>query len=343
MPKRNHHLHGSIFKRATSNMLYIKFKGQTRSTDLIDTPENRKLAEEALRDLNARERLHGMPSATEPTIAMRFLEFLAAKGSEFQPKTLQGYKTAYRIIFLPFEGKRCRIHELRNALHTFVNTTTLSPVSVNIYLRSVGSFIHWLERRQAIASFTDFPDFYRKTTKKLVLAWTDDELKIIYAYFKKHDYELYLLLRFLELTGLRITEALSITWDTVQDKRIISKDKTRTDTLTLSDQAVKLLKELKKKYPQNHEYLFRWKPQSKSRINRTFNDGLQACGIDKKGRAFHTFRKTFATRLFEHDLSVVDIKDLMRHKNIQTTLSHYKEHRSDRLAKVLNEVEFSEM
>ncbi len=346
MPKTKQTLHGSIFVRQGSNKLYIKFKGVNRSTGLDDTPDNRKVAKEMLRQLNAKRYLTGaLQYAHRPTIEERWSEYKVAKISALEPKTQKGYETAYKAVLVSHADKICSVESLRHAIHEFIGTTSISNVSINVYLRSISAFVHWLERKGCIDMFRDYQDFYRKTRKKIVQTWSDDELRTMYRYFKKTDYEFYLLLRFLELTGLRISEALGITWSSIKGQTIVSKDKTRTDRLTLSTHALSIIKELKllaKQQPREHEHIFRWQPSSSSRLTRTLNTGLAEAGIAKNGRAFHTFRKTFSTRLFQNNLSIADIKDLMRHSSIQTTLDHYKEHRTQQLASVLNTVQFVE-
>jgi len=344
MPKTKQTLHGSIFVRQGSNKLYIKFKGVNRSTGLDDTPDNRKVAKEMLRQINAEYYLTGGLQYTQrPTIAERWIEYKVAKIDLYEKKTQTGYKTAYRAVLQPHENAICSVEKLRASLHYFLARTKVSNVSINVYLRCVSAFVHWLERKEYIAPFKDFQDFYRKERKKIVQTWSDDELRVMYRYFKKTDYEFYLLLRFLELTGLRISEALNITWSSIKGETIVSKDKRRTDALTLSNHALSIIAELRSMAKQhNREHIFRWKASSTSRLIRTLNNGLEEAGIPKNGRAFHTFRKTFSTRLFQNNLSITDIKDLMRHSSIQTTLDHYKEHRTQQLASVLNTVQFVE-
>ncbi len=62
---------------------------------------------------------------------------------------------------------------------------------------------------------------------------------------------------------------------------------------------------------------------------------MVAVGIDKQERGFHAIRRTFATNLIDSNVSLADVKDLMRHKDIKTTLEHYKAKNSQRLEAIV--------
>ena len=106
------------------------------------------------------------------------------------------------------------------------------------------------------------------------------------------------------------------------------------DYIPISSVAMSILQQLKE---MNIDKVFRWSPTTYSRLSRRLKDAFVELGIDRNDRGFHTIRRTFATNLIENDVSIADVKDLMRHKDIKTTLQHYKAKKTHRLSAILEQ------
>jgi integrase len=76
-----------------------------------------------------------------------------------------------------------------------------------------------------------------------------------------------------------------------------------------------------------------------SRLTRRLNDYQDELGIKIEGRAFHGIRKMFTERMIDAGASIYDLKDLMRHREIRTTMEHYKRKRMDQLKEKLEMME----
>ncbi len=64
----------------------------------------------------------------------------------------------------------------------------------------------------------------------------------------------------------------------------------------------------------------------------------KALGIKTAGRSLHGTRRSFADRLFEnYQMDVPDVQNIMRHRDISTTLNHYKSVKQRKLIQKMNE------
>ncbi|MDR0926915.1 MAG: tyrosine-type recombinase/integrase [Ignavibacteria bacterium] len=72
----------------------------------------------------------------------------------------------------------------------------------------------------------------------------------------------------------------------------------------------------------NDKKLFSWKDTKLP--NNILKRAERNLDMRIKGRGLHGFRRAFADRLFNSNFNITDVKEIMRHKSIQTTLEHYK-------------------
>ena len=78
--------------------------------------------------------------------------------------------------------------------------------------------------------------------------------------------------------------------------------------------------ELAKK--RNDTKLFSWK---ETRLpNKILMRSELKMGIKIKGRGLHGFRRGFADRLFAIGLSIPEVQEIMRHRDINITIAHYR-------------------
>jgi integrase len=78
-----------------------------------------------------------------------------------------------------------------------------------------------------------------------------------------------------------------------------------------------------------------WKAQEQaSKVLRRAEHRLD---IKTQERDFHGFRRAFADRLFEKKFEIVEVQEIMRHKDIKTTLEYYKSYQQAKLINKMNE------
>lgn len=342
MPKRKQIVPGSIFVRKGTNKLTIKYRGKQYPTGRVDSVVGRKVAQDIL------ERMHNdyvnfrqLPPAKSKGIFEVFETFLTTHCSGLEIATKSIYKHSFRAITPKnYYASTERINN--NVVEFITNNKNLSQSSITIYLRHYSVFANYCLKNGIIDEYPDKLRTERKSSKraekkKEIVLFDKQEIDLLVAYFDKRDREFALLLLFMWYTGARIGESLTLTWEQIDFKlrriRFSNKvNKSNDDYIPISSVVEKILTELKRK---NSNKVFRWKAVSHSSLHTKFYRAMKKVGIEKQGRGFHAIRRTFATNLIDSNISLVDVKDLMRHKDIKTTLEHYKAKKSQRLESII--------
>lgn len=174
-----------------------------------------------------------------------------------------------------------------------------------------------------------------------------------YKHFRFEDYQIYYtLMYFLSRTGLRISEALALTWDDIEGNKInVDKQTSRNNNNGLKLTSLKstssyriisveedLLKVLRKfKLRQNelilarkdfhsnsdgiifHNYLGNY--LTPSTVRESIQRYCKSAGVDYKGT--HGFRHTHAVLLLESGASIKFVSQRLGHKTIKTTADEY--------------------
>ncbi|WP_216831005.1 tyrosine-type recombinase/integrase [Alkalihalobacterium elongatum] len=175
----------------------------------------------------------------------------------------------------------------------------------------------------------------------------------VYKHQRFPDYQLYyMLMYFLSKTGLRISEALALRWEDINDDKVTidkqtsrdDKNKVKLTTLKNSSsyRTIKmdndLVRELKKFKIKQYELIignprFRKNEDgiifqnynghylTPSIIRETMKDYCKKAGVDYKGT--HGFRHTHAILLIEAKLSLKFVSDRLGHQKINTTADTY--------------------
>ncbi|MFN8359348.1 MAG: tyrosine-type recombinase/integrase [Candidatus Kapaibacterium sp.] len=343
MGKRKQTVPGSIFKRKGSSKLYIRYKDQQIATGLEDSTQNRKIALQML------EKMHYSFLGFKPAPVFKskkldevYALFVEDHYKTATDKTKRLSRNAVNAISP--NDTYLTVENINNDVVRFTESATrLQQITISVYLTFYSVFIQWCVKKNYLTSFPEKLDVERKLSRKKerkreVICFTKEEFDLLVQYFNDKDKEFSLLLLFIWHTGARITETLKLTWEQVdfQEQRILFVNKIDPrihEYLPISSVVVDILHQLSV----NEEKPFRWSHTSRSILNNRLNQGMFALGINKQKRAFHSIRRTFATNLFENDVAIPDVMDLMRHKNIQTTLNHYKGHKNERLLAVLEQ------
>ncbi len=346
MAQRKQFVPGSIYVRPGTQKLYIKYKGKRISTGLNDTQHGRTVAAEMLKRMHYDEINFNPNAQAVKSIKVRaaFDSFLSDHCKGLEETTITQYKLAFMAISQQdyyLNDARINTDVMR---FTKEYATRVKQSTITNYLRHYSVFVNYCLKKRWITQLPENLRSERKISKKYeikkkIVVFEKEEFDLLIRHFNSVDAEFSLLLQFLWFTGGRISETLKLQWSQIdmKQRRIRYANKINIgedDYLPITSSIEEILIKLK---AMNHEKLFRWTAASKTHLNRRLNKAMTILGIDKQERGFHAIRRTFATNLIENNVSLADVKDLMRHKDIKTTLEHYKAKKGQRLQSILEE------
>ena len=159
-------------------------------------------------------------------------------------------------------------------------------------------------------------DPYRET--KWMAKYEDRHMELLRQMHDFHDLVILLL-----DTGARQGEICLLEWEKLDlDKRTINlwRPKVRNESvLYMSDRVHKIL--VRREKDKTSRYVFNSKSgQARKHITNTFRKAFERAGIE--GCTAHTLRHTHATRLIQNGLNLYEVKEILGHADIQTTMRY---------------------
>ncbi len=319
---------GTIYKPKNVNRIYIKYKNFRIATGLrADIKHNWKIAAEMLEQIHYRYiHYNEVPQTTIP-VQEAILMFLDKYLVNKSPKTRATFKLTFRHIIgdINFE---LTPKQLENAAINFIKKANhLNATSQRTYLRHFQTFAYWCHKQNLIPSAPRIMQYAPKPLKPTIETYTKEEIEKLLTHLKENDIEMYYLIKFLLLTGFRISEALTLYWNQIDDTKILIANKTtkQTEVFPLTEEIKNLLKEIATGPGQSHKSsgkVFPWSLSSTSTLLRRLKKHLYDIGIQPR-KGFHTFRRTFREMLLQEHVPLEVVQTLMRHSDIRTTLEHY--------------------
>lgn len=309
----------SIYKRGKYLWLTWYQDGRVfcKSLKLLDTKQNRKLAQEIKLQKELELKRKQFAKATNNiNLSDCIFHFLHSKKLLNDSRTL--YKSAFShfIKFLkndPFI-KNITQKDLIN-FSIYLQNQNKSEVTIQTYLNHLNIFFKWCCNNNYIDKLIGYKI---KTSKKQPRIISDLHLHKILWYLRIHNIEQYKLIKFLVLTGFRKSEALNITYNDIDFERnliyINNTKAKRTDLFPIYD---KLKNFLLKYFNKNKGKLFNYSKDGLKFWNRT----LIKLNLPKY--SIHDLRRKFGTNLAEKGLTPYELQKLMRHQNIRTTMQYY--------------------
>ncbi|MHB8276714.1 MAG: tyrosine-type recombinase/integrase [Candidatus Humimicrobiaceae bacterium] len=145
--------------------------------------------------------------------------------------------------------------------------------------------------------------------------------------FKKYALRDKLIFTMFAYTGLRRTELISLNWNDINlgnKYLIVRKSKNKNQRIIpFHDKVIELLdKYLSERLPLKNNALFIGRTGERihhNSLKNLFDRYIKITGLSGKGYTIHTIRHTFATRLLNKDVSLVNIKNLMGHRSLEST------------------------
>jgi len=145
--------------------------------------------------------------------------------------------------------------------------------------------------------------------------------------FKKYALRDKLIFTMFAYTGLRRTELINLNWNDINlgnKYLIVRKSKNKNQRIIpLHDRVMELLDlYLTQRLPLTNNALFTGRTGERihhNSLKNLFDRYIKIAGLSGKGYTIHTLRHTFATRLLNKDVSLVNIKNLMGHRSLEST------------------------
>jgi integrase len=136
-------------------------------------------------------------------------------------------------------------------------------------------------------------------------------------------------------TGMRLKEILTLRWEQIRDGRIyIMESKTMDQgVIPLNRDMVAMLKEIRSEQGLSSEYVFTYQGKRVDSVKVGFKAACRRAGI--KGFHFHDLRHTCASLLIQEGASLKVVQEILRHKNIRTTM-RYAHLAEDQTANAVN-------
>ena len=276
--------------------------------------------EEYLDDLRHRGCNPRHVKTVECQLKRMFEDIEAKRLSDLDPVRVQRHLRALRTV--PVKQLRA------NSGNQDKEVRTIGPRTINAVRAAVIAFLNWNVRTERLASnpcqyIPKVDETRDKRVKRRAL--TEDELRrLITASGPRGTFYLVA-----ALTGLRMKEMTSLTWDDVDlaNEAILvraNKGKAkRDDWIALSPEVTTALRQMRPADASRVARVFATSPTT-----RTFSADLKRAGIaeyDELGRRVdrHALRTTTGTLLAQAGVTPQQAQRQMRHADISTTLRHY--------------------
>lgn len=184
------------------------------------------------------------------------------------------------------------------------------------YINYLRIFFNFLREEELYREKNPFKRLKEKP--KTIVTIPEEHFSQIFSYLAENNkMELFRFLKFLFLTGFRLNEALQFTWEQVrfnEDIILVQNFKdNRIDIFPL----YKELKEFLESFKGEKGKLFQYKARHALKL---FQNLQKTIGLPHY--TIHDIRRTFASR-YAVKLTPVELKAIMRHRDIKTTLAHY--------------------
>lgn len=220
-----------------------------------------------------------------------------------------------------FEAKRIHI----DAFVRYLTGRSLKPATINRYITCISSFYTYCESEELIVKS---PTRYVRKPKVSDISsregLTIEELRQVLSVAKRVRRSTYALLTLLVLTGLRISEALSLHIDDIKESngeysvRVVGKG-SKTATIIIPLPAMEAIQYYIGSRSTGPIFLNTLgKPLDRYASRKLVQQVLRRCDIDKT-ITHHSFRHTFITLALDAGVSLRDVQVAARHSDPKMT------------------------
>jgi len=251
----------------------------------------------------------------------KYKQFLLSE-KNLTPNTINNYLVDLKqffIFFIKFESINKNIEKYISSLRK----KNISNASINRKISSLKNFLKFLHSEKMIkeVNFDMFESL--NNSKKIPKAISKEEINKIFNSLKNSksiNKNLYIIiLKLMYLSGLRISEALSLKWSDLSKADITlniygkgSKERKSYMTSDFFDTLYSLKKD--------EGFIFNLKGKKISvRAVNKFLDKAYKDGLIEYKISSHVFRHSFATSMLENNADIRHIQKLLGHSSISTT------------------------
>lgn len=262
-------------------------------------------------------------------------EFVAFIGGVRDPQTVYLYKLAVKQL-IEYIGDvpiatitQETISEFRDRL-----TKDKSAAKASQTLRSLSPMFQWAAVHNKWIPFTPINRYNRVTLKrKTPQVYSDEELQKFFTWlFDTGRAHFLRQIQFLLLTGFRLNESCTLTWDKVDIANgvIFHYDDKKDEWLPypMDDTLQRFMKNV----PREGEFVFHYR--SKHSLGKIMSIAREA-GVIRKGLKIHSLKTTYIRNLISAGLSTTEIHKLAHHRSYATTDYYYSTFQMDHLRDAL--------
>lgn len=309
-PSKNriyHPLYSVAYLERRYDRYYVVLKGKRTNTELDWKPENKAQALKILEELV----LKYLNPQTAPTVQViktvedALQKWVALQKQRVEKDTMRKTRNAFNTLLPDVAFDLNDVESVRDELlKNLASASSLAPNTKHKYLKTVKQFFAFCVEEGYCERNPIKKTMFPKQAPVQRDAFTHDEMAAILRYFTekatKKDKKLFiLLLRFLAWTGVRISEALSIEWQDVNEKRILIRHgkggSQREIPIAPFPELQNVIDDLADFQGARGGKLFYWKAYAK--LELWLRNGLRELEIPGEGRNFHAIRKMFENRM----------------------------------------------
>jgi len=255
-----------------------------------------------------------------------FARFLKHKTyiANVSPRTIEFYEQSFIAFRRCYKGELSGLTKVE--LNNFVialRERGMSPNGANCYIRGVNSFLSWCHQNELTQTKLVIPKL--KKEKKLVKPFTQMQLRAIIHYKPKDFFQrrTHTLLCLLIDTGVRISEALTLTRDRVDLDNMLIKVIGKGSKERMVPFSPELRKHLARFLNMHHHrYVFPTEigGQIEYQCARLYMRNLcKKLGIEGVRTSPHTLRHTFALEYMKNGGNLIWLQHILGHEDITTT------------------------
>jgi len=303
-----------LFKRG--QYWYVEFaRSKKKSLGVTNRNEAEPIFNE-LKKLALKGRLRQLDTEKRIVLGVFKKEFFK-RHTDIDDDTVKAYDLAFRL-FIDSTGGSTLLSRIDDSdIDKFKNdclARKCKKVSINTYLRHLRGILNkahawgYINQKVPITVF--------KIGKRHPVILTRKQITKILIYARKHEPEMWRIIRFALWTGARREEIKSLKWQNIYKTvaRLIGKgDKER--TVPLLPAAIKAMGSRQDVGP----VFVQW---SLCTYTHKFKKIVRTCGI--KNVSFHKMRHTAATQMLANGISLHIVQEIMGHADIKTTRIYTK-------------------